>query len=139
MADFMDKLVSGINKSVANMSTGSKNMSERNKLSGEIKKINADIREVASELGINFYNYCVTNPGANVPAEQFASFIQDISAKNYRIMECNNRIAQLDAEMEQMKNDMNSERNKIHTKVCKCNTVNPVDAKFCSGCGSPLE
>ncbi len=139
MADFMDKLVSGINKSVANMSTGSKNMAERNKMNGEIKKLDGEIKELSGILGINVYNYCATNPNQDIPAEQFASFIYEISQRNHQIQLCRNRIVALDAEMEQMKNDMNSERLKKQEKTCACGTVNPAGAKFCSGCGTPME
>ena len=139
MADFMDKLVSGINKSVANMSAGSKNISEKNKMNSEIKRLGEEIKEISSSLGINVYNYCATNPDKDIPTEQFATFIREISVRNHQINNCRNTIAALDAEMERMKNEMNSERLKKQVKTCSCGTVNPGDAKFCSGCGSPLE
>ena len=139
MADFMDKLVSGINKSVANMSAGSKNISEKNKLNNEIKRLTGEIKEISSTLGINVYNYCATNPNADIPAAQFATFIQEIAARNHQINHCRGAIAALDAEMERMKYEMNSEKLRKQVKTCNCGTVNPGDAKFCSGCGSPLE
>ena len=90
MADFMDKLVSGINKSVANMSAGSKNISEKNKMNSEIKRLGEEIKEISSSLGINVYNYCATNPDKDIPAEQFATFIREISVRNHQINNCKN-------------------------------------------------
>ncbi len=136
MADFIDRLKTGINKGVATVSTGSKNMVEKSKINTCIKNLDDEIKEISGIAGIKLYNYCVANPEGDIPRSEFASFCNEISSRNSQIKQYQAKLAELDAEMDQVRG---TSATPTSTQVqCKCGMVNAPGSKFCASCGSPL-
>jgi len=138
MADFMSKIKSGFNKSVATVSTGSKNMVEKSKINTCIKNLENEIKELNGILGTKVYGFCVSNPTADVPQAEVASFCEEISSRYAQIEQYKMKIAELDAEMEQVRGN-GAVNQPVGGVACPCGMVNAVGSKFCAGCGRPLE
>ena len=137
MADFMDTLKSGITKGVATVSTGSKNIVEKTKINTLIKNTENEIKELYGAIGSNVYNFCVNNAEGDIPRAEFISFCEEISVRYGQIQQYQAKIAELDAEMEQVMG--NGSVNVGPAPItCKCGTVNAPGARFCASCGSPL-
>lgn len=135
MADFFDKVVSGFNKGVATVSTGSKTMIEKTKINALIKNLEDEKKQLAEIIGVKVYQMYMANPENDIPMAEVVEVCQQILNRNQQIEEQNKKIAELDAEMEQVKGSGGA----INVSVtCQCGHPNAAGAKFCAKCGNKL-
>ncbi|MBO5733875.1 MAG: zinc ribbon domain-containing protein [Clostridia bacterium] len=136
MADFFDKVKEGFNKNVAVMSTGSKNMIEKSKINTLIKNLEDEKKQLLELLGNKIYNFCKESPEGDIPRELVASFCNEVDGRLAQIEVQRARIAQLDAEMNQVRGGGAPVGG--GTKMCPCGHPNADTAKFCAKCGNPF-
>ena len=136
MADFFDKVKDGFNKNVAVMSTGSKNMIEKSKINTLIKNLEDEKKQLLELLGNKIYNFCKENSEGDIPRELVASFCNEVDGRLAQIEVQRARIAQLDAEMNQVRGGGAPVSG--GTKMCPCGHPNADTAKFCAKCGNPF-
>ncbi len=134
MADFFGKMKDTLNKGVATVSTGSKTMIEKSKMNSCIKTLEDEIKQLSEIMGMKLYNYCATNPDGDIPRAEFVSFCSEISNRNEQIKQYRAKIAELDAEMNQVTGSTVSNV----PVTCSCGQVNSPGAKFCAKCGKQL-
>lgn len=135
MADFLDKMISGINKGVATVSTGSKTMIEKSKINTVIKSLEDEKKELSSLLGNKVYKFCTENEEGDVPREDVISICNEITNRIRLIEEQKRRIIEIENEM----NQVTGARPAAPVgAVCTCGQPNAVGAKFCARCGKPL-
>ena len=133
MADFFDKLSDGISKGFATVSTGSKTMVEKTKINSIIKNIEGEKKQLAEVLGLKVFNYCLNNAEGDIPREEVISICNEIIARNEKIEQNKQRIAELDREMSEVTGSGSTVQ-----VPCKCGQINVPGAKFCAKCGSRL-
>jgi len=139
MADFFDKVVSGFNKGVATVSTGSKTMIEKTKINSVIKNLENEKKQLAEIIGVKVYQMYMSNSENDIPVSEVSDTCQQILAINQQIEEQNFKIAELDAEMEQVKASGGAPASAVNVSVtCQCGHPNVAGAKFCAKCGNQL-
>ena len=134
MADFFDKMKDGFNKGVATVSTGSKTMIEKTKINSCIKTLEDEKKQLAEIMGNKIYNFCNENPEGDIPRDEVTSICNEISARNEQIELQKKKLADLDAEMNQV---MGTSINNLGS-TCACGHTNAPGAKFCAKCGNKL-
>lgn len=132
MADFFDKLKDGVNKSVATVSTGSKTIIEKSKINSVIKTLADEKKQLLEILGNKVYLYVKEN-GTDVPLSEIESICSQISSRIEQINEQNQKLEELDDEMNKITGTTN-----ITAGMCSCGNVNKPGAKFCVSCGKKL-
>ena len=132
MADFLDKIKGGFDKSVAAVSTGSKNVIEKTKINSTIKSLEDDITKLQTFIGKRVYEYFKASDLALSKGE-VEQWCADIDCRLAQISEQKSRLAHLDAEM-----DMVMGKSSVTNGLCKCGHANSAGAKFCAKCGSKL-
>lgn len=134
MADFFEKMKDGFNKGVATVSTGSKNMVEKTKLHSLIKTAEDEKKQLAEILGNKVFGLFSENPEADISKDEVASICGEITKRNVQIDELKEKIALLDAEMNQVMGN-----SAVNVAVpCSCGHTNAPGAKFCAKCGNKL-
>ncbi len=133
MADFFDKVKDSLNKGVATVSTGSKTMLEKSKCNSIIKSLEDEKKQLAEILGNKVFNYCNTHTDGDIPRADVISLCNEIAARNEQIGFQQQRISELDAEMDQVRGG-----NTVMTGYCPCGHENIPGAKFCARCGNKL-
>lgn len=134
MADFFDKMVDGFNKGVATVSTGSKTMIEKSKINSMIKNIEDEKKQLAEILGIKVYQMCANDPEGVIAKSDVIDICNQITLRNQQIEAHQRRIAELDAEMNQVKGSQPVNA----CIVCQCGHQNAPGARFCAKCGNKL-
>ena len=135
MADFFDRVKSGFNKGVATVSTGSKTMIEKTKINAIIKGLEDEKKQLAEIIGNKVFAFCTANAEGDIPRADVISICNEIVARDEQIAVQRQRIAELDAEMEQVKN---AGTINISAGPCSCGYTNAPGAKFCAKCGNKL-
>ena len=128
MPDIFDKLVGGINKGVASVGANSKAMLEKAKINSQIAGVEKDRRQLAELLGMKVYENHIAGGDTN---EGIDNFIQQIGNCVVQIDAFKLQLKQIDDELKLSTGERNP--------LCKCGSMNAQGAKFCAGCGSPLE
>ena len=134
MADFFDKVKDGFNKGVATVSTGSKNMIEKSKINSCIKTFENEKKQIAEIIGTKIYNFCYENAEGDIPRDLVISLCGEITNRNEQIMQQKKRLAELEAEMNQV---MGTSVNNFGS-TCACGYTNAPGARFCAKCGNKL-
>ena len=134
MADFLDKMVDGINKGIATASVGSKTILEKNKINTIIKNIESEKAQLINIIGNKVYEYCAQNDG-DIPRSVVSSICGEIDARNDQIAKQIEQIAILDDEMNKVKGVRVSADVGV---VCGCGHSNNAGARFCSKCGKQI-
>lgn len=134
MADFFDKVMSGFNKGVATVSTGSKTMIEKTKINSIIKGLEDEKKQLAEIIGNKVVAFCAANAEGDIPRADVISIYNEIVSRDEQIAAQQQRIAELDAEMDQVRNAGAP----VSTGACQCGYANAPGAKFCARCGSKL-
>lgn len=134
MADFFDKMIDGFSKGVASVSTGSKSMIEKTKINAVIKNIEDEKKQLAEILGNKVYQMCVNDPECVISKSDVIDICGQITLRNQQIEEQRKKIADLDAEMSQVRGNQPINV----SSVCPCGYQNAPGAKFCAKCGNKL-
>ncbi len=129
MADFLEKITSGIDKSIKTISSKSKELLETTKLKGEIKNVDVSIQSKFNTLGKKVFE--MLNRGV-LDEEELRADCGEIASLFKKITEFEENIKQ--AEEEALKTRYGADAIMCH----KCGVVNKSDDKFCSGCGNAL-
>lgn len=132
MADFFDKMKDSMNKGIATVSTGSKTMIEKSKINSIIKTLEDEKRQLAEIAGNKVLTYCSTHPEGDIPRNEVVSVFNEVMARNEQIALHQQRIAELDSEMDQVRGGSNL------GGFCPCGHENAPGAKFCARCGNKL-
>ena len=132
MADFLDKVKDSLNKGVATVSTGSKTMLEKSKINSIIKTLEDEKRQLTEIAGNKVVAFCSANAEGDIPRSEIISIYNEIMARNEQIAIHQQRIAELDSEMDQVRGGSNL------GGFCPCGHENIPGAKFCARCGNKL-
>jgi hypothetical protein len=134
MADFLDKVKSGINKGVATVSTGSKTVIEKSKINSTVKTLEEEKQQLIKLMGQKALEYFEGNGGAEpMQYSLVENFIAQIKLREQSIEENQGKLKELDAEMDKIVGNAN-----ITVACPKCGHENNSSAKFCVKCGNPL-
>lgn len=131
MADFFDKVKDSMNKGIATVSTGSKTMLEKSRINSIIKNLEDEKKQLAEIAGNKVLAYCMNNAEGDIPRSEVASILGEIVSRDEQIAAQQQRIAELDSEMEQV-------RGGGLGGICQCGHENAPGAKFCARCGTRL-
>jgi hypothetical protein len=132
MSDFFGKIADGFNKGVATVSTGSKNVIEKSKINTFIKNLEDEKKQLIELLGNKVYLYFSENPDADIPKDVISNFCKEIDSRLMQMEEQRAKIAELDAEMNQVRGTTSN----AVSKICACGHENSPTAKFCINCGN---
>ena len=135
MADFLDKIASGINKGVATVGASSKAMVEKARIKTVIGNLEAERKQLAELLGMKVYEKCVKSEEL-VADESIANFIEEIQKRLDGIAEQQAALKRIDDEMSQVVGQKSGTQGEGIS--CACGHTNGSGAKFCAKCGSPL-
>ena len=131
MADFFDKVKDSMNKGIATVSTGSKTMLEKSRINSIIKNLEDEKKQLAEIAGNKVLAFCMNNAEGDIPRSEVASILSEIVSRDEQIAAQQQRIAELDSEMEQV-------RGGGLGGICQCGHENAPGAKFCARCGTRL-
>ncbi len=132
MAGFFDKVVAGFDKGVTSVSEGSKNFVEKAKINTQMQETQKNKMNMFRSLGELVYNLHMSGV---IQVEQCQGMCNEITSLNAKIEECQRQIADLEA-----KKLASSVRTVEGGVTCpNCGSVNNAGAKFCAGCGTPVE
>lgn len=131
-ADFFGKMKDSMSKGIATVSTGSKTMVEKSKINSIIKTLEDEKKQLAEIAGNKVIAYCMANAEGDIPRSEVLSICNEIVARNEQIAAHQQRIAELDSEMEQVRGGSNL------GGICPCGHENAPGAKFCARCGNKL-
>ena len=101
-----------------------------------IKNLENEKKQLLELLGNKVYNFCKESPEGDIHRELVASFCNEIDGRLAQIEVQRARIAQLDAEMDQVRGGGAPVGG--GTKMCPCGHPNADTAKFCAKCGNPF-
>lgn len=132
MADFFDRVIDGVNKSVATVSTGSKTILEKTKINSVIKTLTDEKKQLLEILGNKVYTF-VSAEGKDVPYAEIESICTQISLRITQIAQQQVKMDKLDEEMNKITGSSS-----IMSAVCSCGNINKTGAKFCTACGKKL-
>lgn len=136
MADIFDKIVGGINKGVATVGTGSKAMVEKARIKTVIKNLETEKTRLASLLGMKIYEEH-TRSGEKITDESTANFISEIDIRLEKIAEQQAELRRIDEELN-MATSISESTPSEGRAFCVCGNVMPLEAKFCTKCGSAI-
>lgn len=129
MADFFEKITSGIDKGIKTVSSKGKELLETTKLKSEIKDVEKTIQEKFQLLGKKVFEM-MNRETLNV--DELKNNCGEIAAIFKKVTELEDEIKKV--ELEALKT-----RHGADTIMCsKCGSPNKSDAKFCMNCGSAI-
>ncbi len=134
MADFLDKMMAGINKGAATIGEGSKNMFEKAKINTAIHEAEKDKAKLAELLGMQAYRLYFS--GVELP-EELHNFCMEMKKRDDAIEAHQEAIRALET-----KNTVAAPaipEAAPSGKTCSCGHVNNLGAAFCAGCGAKLD
>lgn len=117
MADFVNGMGGGM------QSMGSRSTFEKN-----IKVLEKEKKQLAEIVGNNVYEYCVKNPGADVPFAEIQNIFNEMNLRDQHIKIQLQKIADYDNEVRRAQGGVQ----------CSCGYVNVVGVRFCEKCGNPV-
>lgn len=133
MADFLDKVLVGINKGVNAVSENSKLVVEKARLNTQIKEIEDKKLKLAQQLGILAYNM---QTKGELSIEQFQPTCDNIT-------QCNNEVNNLKMEVQKLEQTRSVVATETSLPItdgvrCSCGFMNKQGSKFCAKCGSKI-
>lgn len=131
MADFFDKLKKGLDEGLTKMKVKSKELVDSTKIKGEISNLNQRKSALLLTLGTEFY-------------DMYKSGTFDMEKFKDKFNELENIEKQIELkekELEEVHKTAEEVIGKPSPKVkkCSCGAELPLDAKFCTSCGSKLD
>lgn len=132
----LEKLKKSIDRGVVAAGVQSTTYLESGKLRSKIDHVEAAIQQVKSELGQTVYENWKNGVDNTAYIEGVCG---DIRSLEQEIEGYQAQIAALQAEKERVLNGGASAAGEVGGLRCSCGQVNSADAKFCAGCGKPLE
>jgi len=129
MADFFEKIASGIDKGIKAVSSKGKELIESTKLKGEIKDVQNSIQIKFQALGKKVFE--MHNRGT-LNEEELRADYGEITSLFKKITELEEAIKK--AELEALKTRFGADA----IMCSKCGAPNRLGDKFCSSCGSPI-
>ena len=134
MADFFDKVITGIGKGMNSAKENSKLIVEKTRLIANIKTTE-DIRaKFFQQLGTIAYNMQCEGV---IAIDDFAKLCNDITQCSQDINNYKNELKTLDISQPQAVS--NSNEPSLYGEICSCGFVNKANSKFCAACGSKLD
>lgn len=134
MADFLDKVLVGINKGVNTVSENSKLIVEKARLNTQLKEVEEKKLKLARQLGILAYNMQTKE---EIEVEQFQGICDEITMYNGEVEKLKIEINSLEGS--KTVHIIDSTVNSADGIRCSCGTVNKQGSKFCATCGNKLE
>lgn len=139
MADFLDRMMVGINKGASTISEGSKNLMEKAKLNTAIHDAEEAKKKLAELLGQQAFNLYMS--GTAIP-EELHNFCLEIKKRNDEIRQYQESLAALEAKRNVMpgmpQSGMPQGGAPQGGVACGCGFTNNPGAKFCAKCGNKL-
>lgn len=141
MANFIDKIVSSLNKGVSTVSESSKLMVERTKVSSQRDSLLKEINILYINLGELMYNL---QKNGLAKVEQTSGIMNELDMLHKKLSELERQIQELSNQKvlasqgyaAGKSNVTNNE--KAEGILCSCGYLNDADAIFCGECGSKL-
>lgn len=131
MANFFDKMVSGLNKGVTTVSTESKVIVEKAKINTKLSEIKKEQEKLLLDLGRAVYYKCKSG---ELTLNNCEGILNALKEKEKITDNLNNRINALN-EMQKEQDQMLS----ADITVCPyCGKSNKSGSRFCSGCGKNI-
>ncbi|MBQ7033526.1 MAG: hypothetical protein IJN25_07715 [Clostridia bacterium] len=135
MADFLDKMIVGINKGVSSVSEGSRAMVEKAKINTAISDAEKTKAQLAQQLGS--LTHQAQQNGLELP-ENLLAVCGQITACNDRIAELKNRLSEMEAAKAAAQ--VPAPEAVPTVPVCpSCGTAGRPGGKFCAKCGTALQ
>lgn len=135
MANFFEKMVAGIDKGVSSVKDGSKTFVDKARLNTQIQEVQKKKIAMLTNLGELIYNLQVNGV---VDIEQCRGMCNEVTVFNEQI-----------EQLQQQVEDLEAKKNvPVYAApapaeggvVCpNCSAVNEPGAKFCAGCGTPMD
>ena len=136
MAGIFDKVVDGINKSVATVGANSKAMMEKAQIKTIIKNLESERKQLAELLGMKVYERYITDT-ESIEDKSIANFVKEITNRLKEIAVQEAELRRIDEEVNLVTGArMISEGSGVS---CTCGHVLSQEAKFCTKCGNALK
>ncbi len=131
MADFFDKLKKGLDEGITKMKVKSKELVDTTKIKGEISNLNQRKSSLLLTVGTEFYNM---HKAGTFDIDKFKDKFNEIE-------NIDKQIELKEKELEEVRKAAEEVIGKTppKTKKCSCGAELPLDAKFCTSCGSKLD
>jgi hypothetical protein len=133
VADFLGKVMSGINKGVAVAGTNTMGALEKSKINSIIKAQLEEKRELAEILGMKVYALSVS--GSDVSSEEISEICEKMRKKDEMVEEQKKALIRVEEEITLVSG---SGGGKSYGRVCRCGHANVDGSKFCAKCGCEL-
>lgn len=117
MADYVDRMNGGVH------TIGSKSTFERN-----IRALEKEKNQLAEIIGNKVYEFCVNNPGADIPYSEIHSIFNEMNLRDQHIKIQQDKIVEYENEIRRSQGGVQ----------CSCGYVNVVGVRFCEKCGNPV-
>ena len=128
MANFFDKVVTGLNKGVTTVSEGSRLIVEKAKLNTKLDDVKEKKNKVLNELGGIVYSMHLKG---EITIEKCRNIFNEIAELDKNIEDINMQIKAIEAQKETQP--------AAETKRCpSCGAANKATAKFCASCGKSM-
>jgi len=152
MSNFFNKVAGGINKGVNTVSANSKAVMEKTKVKGVITNLENERRQYIQALGQMVYDLHAQT-GQISATDEITGYLTEITKRLEMMQQQNEELARIDAELAAATNTANpaaAPQAQVPVPpaptppvaagtVCTCGQQNPGGAKFCAGCGSPVQ
>ncbi|MCX7833174.1 MAG: zinc ribbon domain-containing protein [Ignavibacteria bacterium] len=131
MSDFFDKLKKGLDEGLTKVKVKSKHLVDSTKIKGEISNLNQRKSALLLTLGTEFYD--MYKSGTFV-IDKFKDKFNELENIEKQIELKEKELEELDKAAEEI---IGKQSPKL--KKCSCGAELPIDAKFCTSCGSKLD
>lgn len=134
MAGLFDRVVVGLTNGVNTVTEGSKQVVAKAQINTRIQQIERERNDIATSMGNLIYNLTLSGE----------IHIEQCDAMCVEIKNCNDKIAELQAELKALEAQRTPAAAPVYTapadgvRCGNCGFVNKSTAKFCAGCGSPM-
>lgn len=133
MTNFLNNMVTGINKGISNVSENSKNIAEKVKLNMRLQDIEKQEKILFRQLGSLVYNLHISG---DIRIEQCDEIFKEISSNKKQSEEIKLGIAALE---QNGASGTSGEAQQIADGItCQCGCVNKKTDSFCRQCGTFL-
>ncbi len=139
MADFLGKVMSGINKGASTIRESSKDVMSKTKIHMEINEAEAEKKRLAEYLGQQTFNIYMS--GAMLP-EELINLCLEIQKRNETVRQLQEQLDAMAAKREQTKEvpaEPAASKAEAAEVICPNGHKNPAGARFCTTCGAQID
>ncbi|MBE7037804.1 MAG: zinc ribbon domain-containing protein [Ruminococcaceae bacterium] len=132
MSDFLDKVLTGINKGVSSVKGTSETLMKKARINADIKESEDEKLKLYQSLGIKIYNMYMSKE---------TDFADEINEYCEAVTKKIAQIKALHKKLDEINGDNQSKfitPDETYTE-CECGYKNSPDAKFCAKCGIKLK